>query len=101
MTEEDFIAELGKTEGRWFRIGDRIRRGRTRVFGNIACPITAVCEQVVGLTFHPLDWDIAARLLKLDWDFAQAVVHAADHSIWYKNKLRQAILVATGIQNPN
>jgi len=97
MTPEKFMTKLSK-----MRVGWYLSRGnKIRSREGFSCPITAVCSQVTG-KFHRIGlWRKAAVSLGLGWLFSFKVMLAADNAFLHSKKLRQKLLVATGITNPN
>ena len=75
MTQTEFY-EAVKTAGPFEITAHGIRQ-----CGTWRCPITAVAHAISGHDYDTEEWDVAARAIELDGDFAHTIVCCADDPV--------------------
>ncbi len=112
MDLEEFLTELRLHGGQWkfFRSSGgmtvirRVSSRVTKVFA-MECPITAVCNDLMGTDHRTWTWEQAAQRLGLDHELARQIVSAADDSpllvgetVDHREELRRRLLEATKVE---
>ncbi len=85
MDLEEFLTELRLHGGRWklfFSSGGMpvIRRVSSRVTKGVfdmECPVTAVCNDLMGTDYDTWTWEQAAQRLGIDHELARQIPHGA------------------------